>query len=559
MGRPSTWRHVARAAPAEWPGLGGGQASGADPKPAKGSPPASGREGNGKKKMAAATSGGGGGKGRRKSTATRDASSSSSGGRGKGRRPNRGRGSRSRRTDPIDVTADGSTSWRLFDLKLPLDVDPGKDSFEVTPELRRAAQAMLGLPTDLTRPDGSPLLSDLEDGRGVRVVRKSCDARSIPPVFSYIVDVDDVAVNSATVASGSIKPLQIRARPKKCERVSPDWNEGWAAVSLPFETDRPEDRSDEPRPLGENRGRRGDARAVVVGLGPAGLFAALALAEAGAAVTVLERGQPVEGRGRDIGALFARRVLDADSNLCFGEGGAGTWSDGKLTTRIGRNSSEVRAVLNALVAFGAPPEILVTGKPHLGTDRLVRILRNARGYLASRGVELRFGVTVERVLVEKTDEGGRLDERGRELRTTGVRVKVNKGEGEGAQEIIPASAVVLAAGHSARGLFEGLHEDGVALKYQSFAAGFRIEHPQVRRVPCSSAAMNAKDVFRDAPRTAPRAFVSVSFDSVDDSTRCLGSEKNTAPSSRRARHEEDVDSIRASGGASHGYTCRGVD
>ena len=217
---------------------------------------------------------------------------------------------------------------------------------------------------------------------------------------------------------------------------------------------------------------------VIVGLGPAGLFAALALAEAGVPVTVLERGQPVEGRGRDIGALFARRVLNSDSNLCYGEGGAGTWSDGKLTTRIGRNSDDVRTVLRSLVAFGAPPEILVTGKPHLGTDRLVRILRNAREYLVGRGADIRFGCTVDRVLFENTDDTGD----GRSVRACGVVMRKNSrgdtgSERPGAPETLKAKAV-LAAGHSARNLMENLLTDGIELKYQPFAAGFRIEHPQ---------------------------------------------------------------------------------
>ena len=252
-------------------------------------------------------------------------------------------------------------------------------------------------------------------------MRKSCDARSVPPVFSYVLDVDDVAVNSATVATGSIKPLKIRVRPKKCVRVSPDWDDGGYddAVAEAAEPDRiDEDVDDEAFDDGFAEDSYDDVvdasssfdassrRVVVVGLGPAGLFAALSLAEEGIPTTVLERGQPVESRGRDIGALFARRVLDPDSNLCLRRGGAGTWSDGKLTTRIGRNSDDVRSVLRALVAFGAPREILVTGKPHLGTDRLVRILRNARGYLASRGVDLRFGQTAERVVFEPAvDEG----------------------------------------------------------------------------------------------------------------------------------------------------------
>lgn len=202
-----------------------------------------------------------------------------------------------------------------------------------------------------------------------------------------------------------------------------------------------------------------DDRVVVVGLGPAGLFAALALAEAGERVVVIERGQPVEERGRDIGALFARRQLNGESNLCYGEGGAGTWSDGKLTTRIGRNSERVRAVLQALVAFGAPENILVDGKPHLGTDRLVRILRTARKYMERLGVEFRFSERCERI---------HRDEK------SGAANGVTLASGD----VLRAKAVILAVGHSSRQLMESLHLEGVKLSYQSFSAGFRIEHPQ---------------------------------------------------------------------------------
>lgn len=407
---------------------------------------------------------------------------SKSGGRGarRGRGGGRGgrgggRGGRSSAQSPPptkkELTADGSTAWRLFDVKLPLALDPGKDSFEVTDALRDEACKLLGLPIGRTREDGTHLLKDGE-GYGVRVVRKSCDARKINEVgFSYVLDVDDVCVDSATVAGGSIKKLDIRPRPKKLERVTRDWDD---ETMLDFDPESPSFAVDRAR-----QGAATDDRVVIVGLGPAGLFAALALAEAGVPVTVLERGQPVEGRGRDIGALFARRVLNSDSNLCYGEGGAGTWSDGKLTTRIGRNSDDVRTVLRSLVAFGAPPEILVTGKPHLGTDRLVRILRNAREYLVGRGADIRFGCTVDRVLFENTDDAGD----GRSMRACGVVVRKNSrgdtgSERPGAPETLKAKAVILAAGHSARNLMENLLTDGIELKYQPFAAGFRIEHPQ---------------------------------------------------------------------------------
>jgi len=389
------------------------------------------------------------------------------GGRGGGR-GGRGGGSKAQSPPPKkkDLTADGSSAWRIFDVKLPLETDPGKDSFEVTDALRDEACKALGLPVGRSREDGTHLLKDGET-YGVRVVRKSCDARKVGDVgFSYVLDVDDVCVDSATVAGGSIKKLDIRPKPKKLERVRRDWDD---EVALDFDSDSPllEAPNTPSRSSTDD-----DERVVVVGLGPAGLFAALALTEAGVPVTVLERGQPVESRGRDIGALFARRVLDADSNLCYGEGGAGTWSDGKLTTRIGRNSDDVRVVLKSLVAFGAPPEILVTGKPHLGTDRLVRVLRNAREYLVSKGAEIRFGCTVDQILFENTEDVGD----GRVKRACGVVVRQNGSE---TPERLESNAVILASGHSARNLMEHLLTDGIELKYQPFAAGFRIEHPQV--------------------------------------------------------------------------------
>ena len=434
---------------------------------------------------------------------------------------------------------DGSRGWRLFDLTLDLASDPGKDSFEPVDALRDAACEALGLPTDRRREDGAHLLKD-GPGYGLRIVRKSCDARKKgAPVFKYVVDVDDACVNSATVAMGMIKPLRIAAKPKRRERAPPpeleepeledevrvfeqdasetndaEFEDGVGAhrSSEPGEPSR-----EVPRVLNKSS-TRDKHPVVIVGLGPAGLFAALALAEAGVPVVVLERGQPVESRGRDIGALFARRVLNRDSNLCFGEGGAGTWSDGKLTTRIGRNSEDVRSVLGALVAFGAPPEILVSGKPHLGTDRLVKILRNAREHLMASGVDVRFGVTAtriefERVDVDREEEGveeetrreeededaakkkKKENKRKRTLRATGVWTRANRDPSAGtrssnardaseasasaaSERFEAASAVVFSAGHSARDLLESLHAEGVELSFQSFAAGFRIEHPQ---------------------------------------------------------------------------------
>jgi len=217
------------------------------------------------------------------------------------------------------------------------------------------------------------------------------------------------------------------------------------------------------------------SRVVIAGAGPAGLFCALLLAKSGVCTPILlERGQAVESRGRDIGSLIHRRKMNEESNFAFGEGGAGTWSDGKLTTRIGRNSDAVRFVLETLVQFGAPERILVDGAPHLGTDNLVRLLRNMRNELRSLGGEIRFGAKVTDLHIEDGIAKG-VNVQYSQAIERGTSVPEQPQEGS---ELILADAVVLATGHSARDVYEKLYESGVSLEAKGFAAGFRIEHPQ---------------------------------------------------------------------------------
>ncbi|NOY93120.1 MAG: FAD-dependent oxidoreductase [Deltaproteobacteria bacterium] len=202
--------------------------------------------------------------------------------------------------------------------------------------------------------------------------------------------------------------------------------------------------------------QRADSRPViVVGAGPAGLFAALALAEAGRRVVLLERGKPVERRMRDIGTLRMRAELDPESNICFGEGGAGTYTDGKLYTRI--KHPFMRWVLACFVRFGAPESILVDAHPHLGTDKLVQIVRAMRERILELGAEVRFETRVDDLLVHRGAVVGVRTREGDELR---------------------ADAVILATGHSARDTYERLEALGVPLEPKPFAVGVRAEHPQ---------------------------------------------------------------------------------
>ena len=195
---------------------------------------------------------------------------------------------------------------------------------------------------------------------------------------------------------------------------------------------------------------------VIVGAGPAGLWAALRFVQAGQPVILLDRGPAVENRNRAVVGLRRHGVLRPEANLCFGEGGAGTYSDGKLYTRV--KDSRVRRVYEDLVAFGSPESLLVDAHPHVGTNRLIKLVKRMRTFLLDAGCDVRFDTRVVDLL---RDQSGR---------AAGVRLSDG--------EEISSPATILATGHSARGLYEVLDRHGVSLARKAFAIGARVEHPQ---------------------------------------------------------------------------------
>ncbi len=198
-------------------------------------------------------------------------------------------------------------------------------------------------------------------------------------------------------------------------------------------------------------------RPVVIGFGPCGIFAALLLAQMGFKPIVLERGKPVRERTQDTWGLWRKNVLHPESNVQFGEGGAGTFSDGKLYSQIKDPKFYGRKVINEFVKAGAPEEIRYVAKPHIGTFRLVGVVERMRQEIIELGGEIRFS---QKVI-------------GFDIRDDQIRgVKI---EGH---EDLPATHVVLALGHSARDTFEALHQVGVYMEAKPFSVGFRIEHPQ---------------------------------------------------------------------------------
>ena len=265
-----------------------------------------------------------------------------------------------------------------------------------------------------------------EDILSLKIVRRSIDARHKPDIFySYVLDV--------TVKQEE-KVLK-RAKTKQASIVKP--------ITYTF-----------PQggffPAGSNR-------PVIIGTGPAGLFCGYYLAKAGLRPILLERGKDVDSRTKDVEQFWQDGVLLPGSNVQFGEGGAGTFSDGKLNTLVKDKDGRGHAVLETFVRFGAPKSILYDAKPHIGTDVLRRVVKGMRQEIEAMGGEVLFRSQVTDFKLEK----GRI---------TGV--VINE------KEMLPCSQVVLAIGHSARDTFAMLYEHGADMEAKAFAVGLRVEHPQ---------------------------------------------------------------------------------
>lgn len=201
--------------------------------------------------------------------------------------------------------------------------------------------------------------------------------------------------------------------------------------------------------------KKSTARPIVIGFGPAGMFAALRLIEYGLKPLIFERGKKIEERSKDVQTFIKEKALDPESNIQFGEGGAGSYSDGKLFSRM-NNSEYIKKVLDTFIEFGAPEEIGYVNKPHLGTDVLCRIVRNTRNYILERGGEIYYGSKMTDMLILGDEVQG---------------VVIN------GKDEYRSSSIYLAVGHSARDTFEMIHRKGVAIEQKPISVGVRVEHP----------------------------------------------------------------------------------
>jgi uncharacterized FAD-dependent dehydrogenase len=195
---------------------------------------------------------------------------------------------------------------------------------------------------------------------------------------------------------------------------------------------------------------------IIVGAGPAGLFAALRLIEIGLKPVIIERGKDVKSRRRDIAAINKQHLVNPDSNYCFGEGGAGTFSDGKLYTRS-KKRGDIKNVLDILVSHGAPEDILIDAHPHIGTNKLPNVIKEIRESILRSGGEIHFNTVIDNLILTDGKIGGVIDRTGHKY---------------------PGDAVILATGHSARDIYVMLHSVGVSIEAKPFALGVRVEHPQ---------------------------------------------------------------------------------
>ncbi|MDD3017860.1 MAG: FAD-dependent oxidoreductase [Comamonas sp.] len=313
---------------------------------------------------------------------------------------------------------------RLSELKIPLAAvqQHPEDHSEIHPlaQLHTLAAQALGVPDSA--------IAQLQ------VFKRSFDARRAGVQAVYIVDVQlaDPGQEAALLAQHAQHP-----------HIQPTPDMAWQP---PVQA---------PATLAE--------RPVVVGFGPCGIFAALVLAQMGFKPIVLERGKAVRERTQDTWGLWRQRQLNPESNVQFGEGGAGTFSDGKLYSQIKDPRHLGRKVLQEFVDAGAPPEILYAAHPHIGTFRLVKMVENMRAQIIALGGEVRFSQRVEAVELDAQ----------RHLRALRVRDLAS-----GQEHVLPTRHAVLALGHSARDSFAMLYRLGVQMQAKPFSVGFRIEHPQ---------------------------------------------------------------------------------
>ena len=306
---------------------------------------------------------------------------------------------------------------RLTELKLPLNHGPD--------DLHAAILARLGITSDA--------LLD------VQIYRRSVDARkSSAVILTYTVDV--VVANEEAIY-------------QRLQKTAATTRTGGHPVSRTPDMDY--------RFVAHAADKQSIVRPVVIGTGPCGLFAGLLLAQMGFRPIILERGKAVRERTQDTWKFWRQSQLNPESNVQFGEGGAGTFSDGKLYSQVRDPEYRSRKVLTEFVKAGAPEEILYVAKPHIGTFRLVSMVENMRASIEALGGEIRFGQCVTDFDIEHGQSEGKL--RGLTLASG---------------EYIAANHVVLAIGHSARDTFYTLHERGVFMEAKPFSIGVRIEHPQ---------------------------------------------------------------------------------
>ncbi len=208
-------------------------------------------------------------------------------------------------------------------------------------------------------------------------------------------------------------------------------------------------------PVPEQAGKQLKDQPIIIGFGPAGIFAALTFIEQGIKPFVFERGKKIEERHQDIESFIKNKELNPESNIQFGEGGAGAYSDGKLTTRT-KETGYVNKVLQTFIRFGAPEEISYINKPHLGTDVLKTIIKNIRAYIIENGGKIYYQSKLTDLIIENNTATG---------------VVINN------QDKHSSATIILATGHSARDTYELLHNKGITLEQKAFAVGTRIEHP----------------------------------------------------------------------------------